>query len=75
MSLVDRALYIIGSTMLLVIHIPHRESSEKTGKHPSKKKGKIRRGSLSHQKAVICKGKMGPHAWDSKKKRYEKEAS
>jgi hypothetical protein len=58
----------------MVKYLPHIESTEKTGKHPSKKR-KIRRGSLSHQKAIVCKGKMGPHAWDSKKKKYEKEAS
>jgi hypothetical protein len=62
----------MGSPLLLVMYLPHRDSSEKKGKHPSKKR-KVRKGSLSHQKAIVCKGKLGPHAWESKKKKYEKE--
>jgi hypothetical protein len=52
--------------------MPQEKSKVKGRKH-SKKKGKVRRGSLSHQKAIVCKGKLGPHAWDSKRKKYEKE--
>lgn len=42
-------------------------------KERKKRKRKVRNGSLSHQKAIVCKGKLGPHAWDSKKKKYEEE--
>jgi hypothetical protein len=52
-----------------------QEKSKGKGKEHSKKKRKVRRGSLSHQKAIVCKGKLGPHAWDSKKKKYEKEST
>jgi hypothetical protein len=54
--------------------MPKERSKGKQGKR-SKKRKKVRRGSLSHQKAVVCKGRMGPHAWDSKKKKYEKEST
>jgi hypothetical protein len=74
MNLENRILYNTEPTLLLVKYLPQRESSDKKGKTLSKKR-KVRRGSLSHQKAIVCKGKMGPHAWDSKKKKYEKEAS
>jgi hypothetical protein len=38
------------------------------------KKTKFRRGSLSHQKAIVCRGKLGSHGWNLKKKKYLKDA-
>jgi hypothetical protein len=52
-----------------------QEKSQAIGREDTKKKRKVRRGSLSHQKAIVCKGKLGPHGWNLKKKKYEKEST
>jgi hypothetical protein len=38
------------------------------------KKTKFRRGSLSHQKAIVCRGQLGSHVWELKKKKYQEDA-
>lgn len=75
MNLEHMIIYKITSPMYNEDDPMSQEKShvKRTG-HP-KKKGKIRRGSLSHQKAIVCKGKLGPHAWDTKRKKYEKESN
>jgi hypothetical protein len=57
-----------------MINMPKEDNGAKEI-DPEEKTNNIRQGSLSHQKAIVCKGKIGSHGWDLKKKKYEKKAS
>ena len=52
----------------MVKYLPY----DTTSKDP--KKTKFRRGRLSHEKAVVCRGRLRPYVWELKKKKYREDA-